>query len=186
MWLFIQVDPFDEFDAMIADRHGASTSTTPPEDATGNPFATSGGDDAMAALDAMLAGVPASAPAPAVVPHAAAAPTSSTAGSYTLLVDASPVGIAGKEKCTLTANNVEELMAGLRMRLKLAEGTAFVVQVYDEDFDEHVNLKELSQLAAGKVSSEDFLKAQLKKRIPPHISVFFCCKICCFLAALTG
>ena len=127
-----QADPFDEFDAMIANRHGGASSD--PVDDLKYPVgsAPSTSNDPLDEL----------------FPTASTSPSASST-SFTLLVDASAFGKPGKEKIVLNATTVDELKNGLGSSLDLE--AAFVVQAYDTDFEEFVNLNHFSQLVDGKV-----------------------------------
>jgi hypothetical protein len=63
---------------------------------------------------------------------------------YTLLVDATALGVAGKEKYAVQADSVSTLTAALAQKLSgITE--PFVIQVWDADFDEYVNLGDLAK-----------------------------------------
>ena len=125
------MDPFDEFDSFLATRHTATKSETP--EIFSSAADTLAELHTLAELDALTSGAPIATEA---------------ANNFVLLVDASAFGKPGQEKHSITGTTVEEVKASLGTNLGLAQD--FVVQAYDADFDEYVNLNLLSQLSGGK------------------------------------
>jgi hypothetical protein len=66
---------------------------------------------------------------------------------YTLLVDATALGVPGKEKYVVQADSVSTLIASLAEKLQVASGVTdpFVIQAWDSDFEEYVNLGDLEK-----------------------------------------
>lgn len=137
---------------MIANRHGGSGSSDPFAAAPAAAAATTNSSD----------------PAPAVASPPA---VESTSNSFTLLVDASAFGKPGKDKYTLTATTSEELKGALGASLGLFVDSDFVVQAYDSDFDEFVNLNLLSQLADGKGKVRVIKRVAVQATPAPEASV---------------